>query len=376
MPEEGWRRTALDKLNDPVFWTDVLQLVKTVVAAVLAWWIVADVLHLPQSFLAPWSALLVVHATVYRTFSQGAVQVGGAVLGVLLAWAVGNLMGLDLWSVGVLLVVGMALGYLPWFEGQTTAVAATGLIVLTTGFADDDPMLVTRLLDTAIGIGVGLVVNAVVWPPLRRRTAVVALDALDDDIGELLVDMAEQLKKGVSEECIEEWVDRTRDLDDEVDHAWSLVRQARESAKMNPRRAAGELKDPRQWIDLLRRTDQAVSEIRSMARTHSHALAENQEWQPDFREALVSVMHAGGTALMEADRKKIDDCWASLEDLVDMVANHDPVSELWPVYGGILINLRNIFSAMGEFADANPSVHRRTPLENIRDHHPVQRLRG
>ena len=376
MPGEGWRRTALDKLNDPVFWTDVLQLVKTVVAAVIAWWITADLLHLPQSFLAPWSALLVVHATVYRTFSQGVVQVGGAVLGVILAWGVGNLMGLDLWSIGVMLVIGMVIGYLPWFEGQTTAVAATGLIVLTTGFADDDPMLLTRLLDTAIGIGVGLIVNAVVWPPLRRRTAVVALDALDDDIGQLLVDMAEGLKKGVSEESIEAWVDRTRALDDEVEHAWALVRQASESARMNPRRAANELKDPKQWIDLLRRTDQAVSEIRSMARTHSHALADNQEWQPDFREALVTVMHAGGTALMEADRKKIDDCWTSLEDLVDMVSTHDPVSSLWPVYGGILINLRNIFSAMGEFAEVNPSVHRRTPLENIRDRHPVQRLRG
>ena len=374
MPE-SWRRTALEKLNDPVFWTDVIQLVKTVVAAVVAWFVVADLLHLPQSFLAPWSALLVVHATVYRTFSQGAVQVGGAVLGVVLAWAVGNTLGLDLWSVGVMLAIGLIVGTLPWFAGQSTVVAATGLLVLTTGFANDDSMLLTRLLDTAIGIGVGLVVNAVVWPPLRRRTAVAAMDALDDEIGELLVDMAEELKKGVSEECVEEWVRRTRDLDADVDHAWSLVRQASESARMNPRRAAGELKDPQQWSGLLRRTDEAVSEIRSMARTHSHALAQNQQWQPDFREALVTVMHAGGTALMEADRSKIEDCRRSLDDLVDMVARHEPMSSLWPVYGGLLINLRNIFEAMGEVADANPMQQPPTPLDTLRSHRPVQRLR-
>ena len=374
MPE-AWRRGAHEKLNDPVFWTDVIQLVKTVVAAMLAWFIVADLLHLPQSFLAPWSALLVVHATVYRTFSQGAVQVGGAVLGVLVSWAIGNAMGLDLWSVGVLLVVGLAIGALPWFEGQSTAVAATGLIVLTTGFANDDSMLLTRLLDTAIGIGVGLVVNAVVWPPLRRRTAVSAMDSLDDDIGELLMDMAEELKKGVTQEGVEEWVRRTRDLDNNIDHAWALVRQASESARLNPRRAAGELKDPKQWIDLLRRTDQAVSEIRSMARTHLHALADNQEWQSDFRDALVTVMHTGGTALMEADRERIDDCRRSLDDLVRMVAEHEPMSTLWPVYGGILINLRNIFEAMGVVADANPMQQPPTPLDSLRSHHPVQRLR-
>lgn len=376
MAGEEARRRAHEKLNDPVFWTDVVQVVKTVAAAMIAWWIVADLLHLPQSFLAPWSALLVVHATVYRTFSQGAVQVGGAVLGVILAWAVGNTLGLDLWSVGAMLVVGMLVGSLPWFEGQTTAVAATGLIVLTTGFANNDSMLVTRLLDTAIGIAVGLVVNAVVWPPLRRRTAVVAMDALDDEIGEMLVDMAEELKKGVSEECIEEWVDRTRDLDAQVDHAWALVRQASESARLNPRRGADELKDPQQWIGLVRRADQAVSEIRSMARTHSHALADNQEWQPDFRDALVTVMHAGGSAIKEADRAKVDHCLESLEDLVDMVSSHDPVSNLWPVYGGILINLRNIFATMGPVADANPMQQPPTPWDNLRSKHPVQRLRG
>jgi uncharacterized membrane protein YccC len=285
-------------------------------------------------------------------------------------------MGLDVWSVAVVLMVGMAFGALPWFEGQTTAVAATGLIVLTTGFANDDSLLVTRLLDTAIGIGVGLVVNAVVWPPLRRRTAVVAMDALDDDVGELLVDMAEELKKGVSEECIEQWVQRTRDLDAAVDHAWSLVRQASESARMNPRRAAGELKDPKQWMDLLRRIEQAVAEIRSMARTYSHALAENQQWQPDFRDALVTVMHTGGTALARADRAAIEDCRASLDDLVDMVADHDPVSKLWPVYGGILVNLRNIFESMTEVAGANPLQQPPTPWDHLRSHHPLQRLRG
>jgi len=375
MPGDGWRGAARARLRDPVFWTDAIQLVKTVAAAVIAWYLATSVFGLSQSFLAPWSALLVVHATVYRTFSQGAVQVGAAVLGVLSAWAVGNLLGVDVWSVAVVLVVGLAIGALPWFEGQTTTIAATALIVITTGSANNDFMLLSRLADTGVGIAVGLVVNAAVWPPLRRRTAVAAMDALDDDIGRLLVEMAEELKKGVSETAVDEWVQRTRDLDDALDHAWSLVRQASESARMNPRRAAGELKDPRQWIDLLRRSDQAVAEIRSMARTHSHALADHQTWQPDFRDALVTVMHAGGTALMHADREGIEDCRRSLAGLVDMVAERDPISPLWPVYGGILINLRNIFEAMGPVADANPMTQPPTPFDSLRQAQSLHRLR-
>ena len=109
------RSTAADaraevraNLRDPVKWTEVLQLLKTVVAAVVAWVLASHVFDLPQAFLAPWAALLVVHATVYRTFSRGLRQVTGAVLGVLLAWAVGNYVGLSTFGVSVLLVVGLS----------------------------------------------------------------------------------------------------------------------------------------------------------------------------------------------------------------------------------------------------------------------------
>ena len=75
------REATRRDVRDPVWWTEVLQLVKTVVAAVIAWVLAAQVFGLPQAFLAPWAALLVVHATVYRTFSRGLRQVTGAVLG-------------------------------------------------------------------------------------------------------------------------------------------------------------------------------------------------------------------------------------------------------------------------------------------------------
>lgn len=58
-----------DHRTDPIVWTEITQVGKTVLAGTLAWWVAAPLLHLPQPFLAPWSALLVVHATVYRTFA-------------------------------------------------------------------------------------------------------------------------------------------------------------------------------------------------------------------------------------------------------------------------------------------------------------------
>ena len=212
------------RIRDPIFWHSVTQLLKTVVAAVVAWVIAASTLELPQPFLAPWAALLVVHATVYRTFSRGLQQVVAAVVAVLLAAAVGHVLGLDTVAVAVLLALGLLVGSLPWFGAEATTVATTALVVLTTGFTDD-LRLVSRLLDTGIGVAVGLAVNVAVWPPLLRRTAIVSMNRIDDRIGELLADIGTTLEAG-READVEDWVEQTRDLDGEIDQAWALVRQA------------------------------------------------------------------------------------------------------------------------------------------------------
>jgi hypothetical protein len=358
----SWRR---EQWKDPVFWSDVIQLVKTVAAAVIAWLIATKVLHLPLSFLAPWSALLVVHATVYRTFSRGARQVGAAVLGVLIAWMVGNLLGLDASAVAVVLVLGLAIGALPWFEGESTTAAATALVVLATGFSDNDGALVLRLVDTGVGIAVGLFVNFVVWPPLRSRTAIAAMDALDDRIGQLLVEMGDGIEAGCTREDVDGWVDRTRVLDEELDHAWSMVRQAKESARMNPRRSADELRDPRQWISLMRHMEQALADTRSLARTLSHALAHEQSWEPEFRGGFAGILRQAGGAIENADQQQIRESRVRLDGLVELVDTLTPAPCLWPVYGGLIINLRNILDAMDEVAGANPMSQPPLPFRRV-----------
>lgn len=80
-------------MRDPLVWTDVLQLVKTIAAAVIAWLLAVELFSLPQSFLAPWAALLTVHATAYRTLARGLQHAAAAVLGVVLAFAVAHFLG-------------------------------------------------------------------------------------------------------------------------------------------------------------------------------------------------------------------------------------------------------------------------------------------
>jgi uncharacterized membrane protein YgaE (UPF0421/DUF939 family) len=373
------RAQVRENLRDPVRWTEVLQLVKTVVAAVLAWVLASQVFALPQAFLAPWAALLVVHATVYRTFSRGLRQVAGAVLGVLLAWVVGNYLGLTTFAVSTLLVVGLLAGSVRWFRDESTAVAATGLIVLTTGFSTHDQVLVDRLFDTAIGIVVGLAVNMVVWPPLRDYSSAKAIDAVDDTVGELLRDIARQLRETrCTEDDVRGWVDRTRMLDQDIERAWALLRQAKESGRLNPRRAAQSVKKTDVFEEILELNEQAVAELRSMARTLGHGIDGLIEWEPEFRDRWLALLAEAGEAIGVPDSARVSQVRADLTRLAHELSTEQLSGLHWPEYGALIMNLRNIVASMDRVAEQNPVVlpryARRDRLlrSSISRRHPVR----
>ena len=351
------RAQVRENLRDPVRWTEVLQLVKTVVAAVLAWVLASQVFELPQAFLAPWAALLVVHATVYRTFSRGLRQVTGAVLGVLLAWLVGNYLGLTTFAVSTLLVIGLLAGSVRWFRDESTAIAATGLIVLTTGFSTHDQVLLDRLFDTSIGILVGLAVNMVVWPPLRDFSAAKAIDAVDDTVAEVLCDMAHQLRDThCTEDDVRGWVERTRMLDQDIERAWALLRQAKESGRLNPRRAAQSVKKTDVFEEILEHNEQAVAELRSMARTLGHSIEGVIEWEPEFRHRWVALLEESGEAIGVPDAERVSQVRADLTRLAEEMSTEQLSGLHWPEYGALIMNLRNIVTSMDRVAEQNPVV--------------------
>lgn len=355
-------QVVFQKLRDPAVWSRVLQASKIVVAAVLAYVLVTDVLGLSQSFLAPWSAILVVQATVYRTFSTGVLQVAGAVAGVLIAWGVGTTLGLGPLPVAVAVGVGLIIGTVPWVGADLTSPATTALIVLTTGSSTHGVLLVDRLVDTGIGVGVGLLVNLMVWPPLQRRSTVAAIDQIDDKVGDLLVDMADGLEQGEVAGLVHGWVERTRQLDGEVDQAWALVRQAGESARMNPRRSARGLRNPREWNRLLLHLEQGVAECRSLARTITLA---KEGVDPSFRLRWTAALREAGEAIQDADSERLE----TVRDTIRALADTGPSApaDRWPVEGAALINLRNITESFALITEANPLGRPPLPHEAIRN---------
>ena len=336
----------LARLKDPLAWTNASQVLKTVAAAVIAWVLAVHVFDIAQPFLAPWAALLTVHATVYGTLKRGAEQIAATVIGVLVAFGAGHVFGLNALSVGAVVLLGLVAGSMRGLRTESTTAAATALVVLTTGYSDDGGMLAARLLDTGIGIVVGLLVNLLVWPPLRDRGAAHQIDVIDDRIGDLLCDIVATLCAG-REGTFDEWVDRANALDEEIKEGWRVLGQARESGRLNPRLATpGRMRAAEGFDGILRRLEQAVAETRSMIGTISLVPAPTTEWLTRW----LDLLHRVGMAVRDADVAAMRAVRADL----DAFARDVDAGDQWHVCGALLVNLRNILEALDVVADAQP----------------------
>jgi hypothetical protein len=211
-----------------------LRTAKTTLAAVISWELA---LRLPGSqppVLAPLTALLVTQLTLVKTITGSLQRVASVTAGVLLALGMADLLGLHWWSVGLVIFVSLAVGQVLRLGPHRLEVPISALLVLTLGGTAG--IARTRVLETLIGAGVGVVVNAVLVPPVYVRPAGEAIYELADAMARVLEGAAADLAEGWSGEDAYERLQEARELDREVDEAGEAVRQAEDSLRLNPRR--------------------------------------------------------------------------------------------------------------------------------------------
>ncbi len=211
-----------------------LRTAKTTLAAVISWELA---LRLPGSqppVLAPLTALLVTQLTLVKTITGSLQRVASVTAGVLLALGVADLLGLHWWSVGLVIFVSLAVGQVLKLGSHRIEVPISALLVLTLGGTTG--VARTRVLETLIGAGVGVVVNAVLVPPVYIRPAGEAIYELADDMAGVLEGAAADLAEGWSGEDAYERLLEARELDREAGEAREAVGQAEDSLRLNPRR--------------------------------------------------------------------------------------------------------------------------------------------
>jgi hypothetical protein len=168
-------------------------------------------------------------------------------------------------------------------------------------------------------------------------------------------DMAAALQRGCDHEAVDGWIARTGELDHDIDQAWSVVRQARESGRFNPRRGArGRMRAAEDFDAILDRVEQAVAETRSMARTIRLARIPPEHWHPSFRGPWLELLGRAGHAISGADKDGVEAVRADLDAFAGALDVDELPRGFWPVCGALLVNLRNIVDALGAVADRQP----------------------
>lgn len=348
-------------LRDPVTQQDLLQAAKAAAAAVIAWLVAVRLLHLPQPFLAPWAALLTVHATVYRSVSRGAQQVVATVLGVLLSFVVATLLGPGAVALGAAMLAALLLARVGVLRDEGVTVATTALFVLTTGYEHQEQLLGARVLDTLVGIAVGVAINLVVLPPVNDRSAAHHVDVIDQRLGDLLTRIAGALGDGCDDEDTEAWIEETRAIDRELDHAWEVVSHARESLRLNPRgrrrlrdrSIEGDACEELSYEQVLVRLEDGVSEARSMARTIRESTVAADEWDPRFREPWLALLSSVGEGV-RSPREPVEPLVERIDELSRALSVHELPGLRWPVYGALITNLQNLAAVVDDVASALP----------------------
>jgi uncharacterized membrane protein YgaE (UPF0421/DUF939 family) len=213
-------------------------------AAVVSWLIAADVLGLPQPFLAPYAAIYLVEVTVYRSVRSSVQQIAAVAGGVLLAGVAHALLPVTV-GVGVVTALGFLLGRWPRLGPNGTWIAVTALLVLTFGTAGDELLLADRLLETALGAVVGTLVNAVLWPPTFRTRAGRATERAGAELAGLLADMGATLRGAEPPGGAGDWIERAVRSRDTLSEVTELTGLSEENQKLAPRRTT----DPRETAE-------------------------------------------------------------------------------------------------------------------------------
>jgi hypothetical protein len=340
----------------------VLLVAKSTVAAVVSWQL-ANLLGLSAATFAPFSALLVVQSTIYRSVVNSLRLVVSVLAGVLVAGAVGPLLGVQLGSFALLIFAGLLIGQWNRLGSQGSQVPVAAIFAYSYVSSGQSSVLGDIVVTVLLGAAVGVAVNLLIAPPMRYRDAAQAVLEMSRSIREVLADVAVNLRRGVpSTEDAEDWMRRTRNLDQTLSRARSSIEHGVESMRLNPRRLLMSSSDGASF-DGYRTTAEALGrageQIRSVTYELTFTACDEQrqgdrygEFLSSYAELLDSAVEAidvlgrpvneDGTGYSGLDEhvRRGREIFRRLAEQVEEKELDSP--DQWPTYGALITNAERL----------------------------------
>jgi uncharacterized membrane protein YgaE (UPF0421/DUF939 family) len=332
--------------------------IPAMVAYLIAEWILGSE---PPPLLAPLTALLVVQVSLYHTVHSAIQRILSVTVGVMVAILLARLVGFAWWSLGLAIVAALALGLVLKLGDHYLEVPISAMLIFQLG---TEAAATDRIVETAIGAGVGLLVRFVA-APVRVQPAEVALSELGGSMTRLLRDMADGLRTEPDATTTNGWYERAHELGREIRRVEREIDAAEESVRLNIWALSGPMPGPRLRL-ALETLERATSTIRGMTRsiadrTHLYqndrgGLGE-QMWEGDVRERLAGTLSelatAGGAYVGVATTGSHHDV-AELDRALDEgrrqraelgeILREDPGH--WPLHGELLVHLDRLLDGL------------------------------
>ena len=326
----------------------ILQVLKSAVATIAAWLVAGWLIPGPLPVFAAIAALLVVQPSVNQSLGKAVERSIGVILGVLIATGISLAFGQSTWIILVAIVVAMLVAWaLKMTPGTSNQVAISAMLVLALG-ASSPQYALDRVLETLIGAAIGIVVNALIVPPIAISPVRDALARLGGELAASVDRLADALQRRQSPADLETLMIEARLLRPMRDAADAAIAAGEESLTLNPRRSAHR-EELAQLRDLLEQLSPIVTQLIGMTRAfadHYDATLHDEPTVRAIAEQLRRVAHDVRLAARVAEPEP-EPLTSETPALTSALVIASPKSDHWILVGSLMEDLRRIREELG-----------------------------
>lgn len=318
-----------------------LQLAKGAAAAILTWFVCLAIFPEQLPLFGAIAALIVMQDNVDQSLTRGIERVVGVLVGVSVAIGAGALFGQQSWLFIAAIIVAMAVGWLlRMTPSSANQIAISALLMIALGGLSLD-YGAERLIETAIGAAIGVTLNALIVAPVRTSSVHQAIVHLTQHSSSVLHRIADALDAPRDDAWLAEMLASARSLQDERRHVHDLLRQARESLRLNPRsrRYRDGLADD---DELFQRLQPIVTQVIGMSRALTDLYSPDLATDP----SVIGMVEELRRAAHDLERLVMitEDLPESMEPpaLTKPYTIPQPPSDHWVLIGSLMEDLRRI----------------------------------
>lgn len=321
----------------------LLQVAKTGLAIALSWLAATALLQVEAPIFAAIAAVLVVLPSVNQSFERGIERSIGVIIGVLIAIGIQFLWGSSSWIILGATIFSLFLAWvLKVTAGTANQMAISSMLVLALGSTGG--YAVDRILETLLGCVIGIIVNALIVPPVQVEPARLALERLGAELAAAMDRLAGAVSEPRTSGELQALMIEARLLRPMEAAAKEAIAEGRDSLRMNPRRSRhrGELQAMQALLDDVYRS--VINRVIGMTRATLDHHNETVPEEPAVH-AIAEQLHRAAhdlrlrTHLADVDPVPLT---TNMPVLTAPLTIQPPRSENWVLIGSLTEDLRRI----------------------------------